>query len=213
MTYPTVLPPGSTSLEKALEQVASGLLDIDVLIRSLWSPLDCPYDLLPWLAWGVSIDLWDADWSEATKRAAIADAIAFQRRKGTKASLRTVLDRFDPLIEIVEWFADRETLLPHTFRLELPLLAQSDVIYDEALVAQILRDIAQVKPVRAHMVAVFRVRAEAHAWLLSDAHVGGITRLDMGADQLSATDPIWATYLQTADGEPIVTALGAFMEV
>lgn len=212
MTYPSVLPTGSTSLEKALEQVAAGLLDIDVLIRALWSPQDCPYDLLPWLGWGVSIDLWDANWSEPQKRAAIADAIAFQRRKGTPVSLRTVLDRFDPLIRLVEWFEDRDTLDPFSFRLELPLLADSGVLYNENLVAQILRDIAQVKPVRAQMQAVFRVRAEARAWLISAAQAGGLTRLDSHVDQDSALDPVWDTYLQTRNGEPILTLAGAFLE-
>ena len=99
------------------------------------------------------------------------------RRKGTPASLRTVLDRFDPLIGIVEWFEDRDTLAPYHFRLELPLLTQSDVYYDENLVTQILRDIAQVKPVRAHMLAVFRLRAQAQAWMMSAAQTGGLDGL------------------------------------
>lgn len=209
----SILPPRSTRLQQALEQVTIDLLDLPVELRKLWSPAQCPASHLPWLAWGLSVDIWDANWPEAVKRAAVADAIAFQRRKGTPASLRTVLDRFDPLITIVEWFDDRESLAPFNFRLELPLLAQSDVHYDEALVAQILADIAQVKPVRAHMQAVFRVKAQAEAWLLSPAHVGGLTRLDAQADLVSATQPGWADYLQTAHGEPIVTAASEFMEV
>ncbi|WP_313228562.1 phage tail protein I [Sphingobium yanoikuyae] len=208
----SILPPRSTRLQQALEQVTIDLLDLPVELRKLWSPAQCPASHLPWLAWGLSVDIWDANWPEAVKRAAVADAIAFQRRKGTPASLRTVLDRFDPLIKLVEWFEDRNSLDSFTFRLELPLLAQSDVLYDEILVAQILRDIAQVKPVRAHMQAVFRVTADAQAWLLSAARVGGMARMDAAADVTSATQPEWATYLQTANGEPIVTATAAFME-
>lgn len=209
----SILPPGSTALQKALEAVAADLLNLPVPLRALWSPLECPVAQLPWLAWGLSIDVWDADWPESVKRAAIADAIAFQRRKGTPASLRIVLDRFDPLIKIVEWFNDREMLERFTFRLELPLSAESDVVYDENLVAQILRDIAQVKPVRAHMTAVFKVRAEARAWLISAAQAGGLTRLDSQANQTSALEPVWASYLQTANGEPIATPAGTFLEV
>jgi phage tail P2-like protein len=52
VTVPSILPPGSTPLEKALEQVAAQLLDVEVAIRAVWSPDDCPLDLLPWLAWG-----------------------------------------------------------------------------------------------------------------------------------------------------------------
>lgn len=213
MTYPVLLPPGSTPLQKALEQTAAGLLDIDVPIRDQWSPDNCPIEDLPWLVWGLSIDIWKSSWSQQQKREAAADAIASQRRKGTRASLRTVLDRFDQLIEIVEWHQDRETLDPYSFRLELPLLAQSDVVYDEALVEEIMRDIAQVKPARAHMLAVYRVRAEARAWLVSAAQAGGLTRLDSHADQTSALDPAWDTYLQTRDGEPILSRAGAFLEV
>jgi phage tail P2-like protein len=208
-----LLPPNATPLEKALSLApAASLEQVPVAIDQLWNPATCPAMLLPWLAWGLSIDLWDSAWTEAQKRAAIADAILFQRRKGTPASLRVVLDRFDPLISIVEWFEDRGTLDPYHFRLELPLLAESDVVYDENLVARILRDIAQVKPVRAQMQAVFRVRAEARAWLVSAAQAGGLTRLDSHADQDSALEPVWDTYLQTRDGEPILTLAGAFLE-
>lgn len=209
-----LLPPNASPLERALSLApATSLDDVPVAIDTIWNPATCPVALLPWLAWGLSIDLWDSAWSEAEKRAAIADAIQFQRRKGTPASLRTVLDRFDPLIRIVEWQDDRDTLPPYHFRLELPLLAESDVFYDENLVARILRDIAQVKPVRANMLAVFKLRAEARAWLVSAAQIGGLTRLDAHADQDSALDPVWATYLQTRDGEPILAADATFLEV
>ena len=208
----SILPPRSTRLQKALEQVTVDLLDLPVELRKLWSPEKCPASHLPWLAWGLSVDIWDANWPEAVKRAAIADAIAFQRRKGTPASLRTVLDRFDPLIGIVEWFEDRDTLAPYHFRLELPLLTQSDVYYDENLVTQILRDIAQVKPVRAHMLAVFRLRAQAQAWMMSAPQTGGLIRLTAGTDTTTALDPVWATYLQTADGEPLLLADGIYLE-
>ncbi len=212
MTFTSILPPRSTVLQKALERVADDLLDLPVELRKLWSPAECPASHLPWLAWALSVDIWDANWSEAVKRAAVADAIAFQRRKGTRASLRTALDRFDPLIKIVEWHEDRATLDPHNFRLELPLLADSDVVYDEELVSQILRDIAQVKPVRSHMTAVYRMQADVQAWLVSAAGIAGQGRLDERADTDAAQDPIWETYLQTEQGEPILAETRAFLE-
>lgn len=66
MTYPTLLPPSSTELEKALEQVAFGLTDLATPVRDIWSPTTCPIALLPWLAWGLSVDVWDSNWTEAT---------------------------------------------------------------------------------------------------------------------------------------------------
>lgn len=200
----SILPPNATPLDRALDQVElDGLGELPIPIRSVWNPQTCPAQLLPWLAWGISIDVWDTNWSEQVKRDAVAGAIEAQRRKGTRSSLRTVLDRFDPLIEIVEWFEDRQYLDPHTFRLELPLKTVSGVEYDAALVRELLRDIAAVKPLRSHMFAVHRMRAQAHAGLLGAGHDAGFVRLDTEADTTSALDPVWATYLQTEDGEPI----------
>lgn len=208
-----LLPPNATALERALSLApAASLADVPVVIDQIMNPSTCPTHLLPFLAGALSIDLWESDWSEEQKREAIADAFLFQQRKGTRASLRTVLDRFDQLIKIVEWFEDRDTLAPYHFRLELPLLSQSDVVYDQALVARIVRDIAQVKPVRAQMQAVFKLRAQAQAWMVSAAQVGGLIRVDAVADQTSALDPQWDRLIQTANGEPILTAAAEFME-
>lgn len=207
-----LLPPGSTVLERSLADASARLSDVPVPIRSLWDPATCPASLLPFLAWGVSIDLWDSQWSEAEKRAAIARAIEDQRRKGTPASLRSVIDRFDPLIEVVEWFEDRDTLDPHTFRLELPLRADSAVEYDEALVAALLRDIAAVKPLRAHMLAVHKLAAVAGTYLAGAGQLAGLTRLRGETDLAVPLQPEWATYLQTEDGEPIRGGEGLFLE-
>lgn len=207
----TILPPNSSRFERAIEASMAAALDIDFPLRHLWNPASCPADLLPWLAWGVSIDFWNPDWTEAEKRAAIAGAIEQQRRKGTRASLRAVLDRFDPMIEIVEWYQDRVNMAPHTFRLELPLAVETSAEYDEDLIAALLRDIAAVKPLRSHMFAVHRLRAQADLGLLSAANTAGAARLNMIADRDSAQDPAWATYLQTEDGEPLQDEDGEYL--
>lgn len=208
----SLLPPNASEFERAIEASTARLSDVPVPLRHLWNPATCPATLLPWLGWGVSIDFWDPAWTVQEKRAAIAGAIEQQRRKGTRASLRDVLDRFDPLIGIVEWFEDRQNLDPHTFRLELPLAGESAVEYDQALIEALLRDIAAVKPLRAHMFAVHRLFAQAQAGLLSAAMVGGAMRLDMQADTDAATDPVWNTYLQTEAGEPLELDQGGYLE-
>lgn len=209
----TLLPPQATPLERAVEKGMGALAEVPVPIRDVWNPATCPPALLPFLAWGVSIDFWDSAWTEADKRTAIAGAIEAQRRKGTPASLRQVLDRFDPMIGLVEWFEDREQLDPYTFRLELPLRADSEVVYDEDLVLALLRDIAAVKPLRAQMSAVHRLAAQADAWLLGAARLAGLTRLDGFTDLDEPLNPAWANYLQTENGEPIRSAEGPFLEV
>jgi phage tail P2-like protein len=209
----SLLPPNVSALETALEASAEARLDgVPVPVKDTWNPATCPDFLLPWIAWGLSIDLWDTAWSEAQKRAAIASAIADQRRKGTRASLRAVLDRFDPLIGLVEWFEDPDVLDPYTFRLELPLAADTEVPMNEATVAALLRDIAAVKPLRSHFGAVHRLAAQAHAYLLSPVRIAGFERLDAAGDTESALDPVWGTYLQTEDGEPLLGGAGEYLE-
>lgn len=208
----TLLPPNATRAERAIEGATARIEDVPIPIRSMWDPATCPAFMLPWLAWGLSIDLWDTDWSEPAKRAAVALAIGDQRRKGTRASLREVLDRFDPLIGLVEWFEDRGTLAPHTFRLELPLGADSAVDYDETLVAALLRDIGAIKPLRSHMFAVHRMIAQTELYVSAAAQAAGFGRYEGELDLEAPADPSWANYLQTEDGEPLRGGDGEFLE-
>lgn len=208
----SLLPPNSTATERAIEQAGSELADVPVPLRSLWDPLTCPAELLPWLGWGLSVDFWSADWTEAEKREVIAATIEAQRRKGTPASLREVLDRFDPLITLTEWWQEKDRMDPHTFRLELPQTSPAVGVYDQDTIDALLRDIAAVKPLRAHMFVVTRLQAQARAGLLAGGIVAGVVRLDMFADTDSALDPAWDAYLQTADGEPLQAEDGKFLE-
>ena len=209
-----LLPPASTALERALSDATARLGDVEAPQRSLWDPKACPAFVLPWMAWGLSIDFWDASWTEAEKRAAIASAIDDQRRKGTPASVRAVVDRFDVAIAIVEWFDAEATpaLDPYTFRLEIPLAAQTEVTYTPELIRDLLRDLDKVKPVRCHMEAVHRLKLQATGYLTGGAHAMTFGRLDMAADVDSALDPVWATYLQTEIGEPLQGASSEFLE-
>lgn len=207
-----LLPPNSTPLERAFDSLELETLgELPVPVGTVWSPAACPAELLPWLAWSLSIDIWDSAWSESQKRAAIASAIDDQRRKGTRAALRRALDRFDPLIGITEWFEDRVNLDPYTVRLDLPDRNTSDFIYDDDTVARLLRDIAVIKPLRVHVIASYRINALAQVRLVSAVIWGGMSRLDLAADVETATEPVWATYLQTEDGEPLLAETGEFL--
>lgn len=208
----TLLPPNSSLLERAFDTLeADALADLPVPVGDVWSPVRCPAPLLPWLGWGLSIDIWDSDWTEEQKRAAIASAIDDQRRKGTRAALRRALDRIDPLIDITEWFEDPANLDPYTFRLDLPDRNTSSIEYNEATISTLLRDIAAVKPLRAHVVASYRIYASAQIGLVSAVIWAGFGRIECDADTEAATDPVWATYLQTQDGEPLQDGDGSFL--
>lgn len=47
----SLLPPGSTPLERRLAQTCSGISDLQVPLRDLWNPATCPVSFLPYLAW------------------------------------------------------------------------------------------------------------------------------------------------------------------
>jgi len=66
-------------------------------------PERCPAPLLPWLAWALSVDVWDAAWPEVTKRRAIAESLAIHRIKGSRASVERAVAAMDlGAVEIVE---------------------------------------------------------------------------------------------------------------
>lgn len=209
----TLLPPNSTALERAFDQLTGNAIDaLSVPVGDVWTPARCPTDLLPFFAWGVSIDIWDTNWSEAVKRDAIANAIDEQRRKGTRAAVRKALDRIDPLIGLTEWFEDPANLEPYTFRLDLPDRNTSSIDYDADTIGQLLRDIEAVKPLRAHVIASYRLYAQAQLGIVPTVLFGGIARLSITADTASANDPVWAAYLQDENGEPLQDENGNFLE-
>ncbi|MEJ2003356.1 MAG: phage tail protein I [Maritimibacter sp.] len=165
MTYTTLLPPGSTALEKALEQVAAKLLDIDVAIRSVWSPDDCPVDLLPWLAWGLSLDNWSTDWREAIKRERVRRAIEIARHKGTASSVRAVVASFGGSVAIREWWQSEPKGDPHTFSLLLNL-DHPEAPTTAAFVDQVIAEVARTKPVRSTFTFTQGLGAKADVGLV-----------------------------------------------
>lgn len=209
----TLLPPNATAFERALDAVEADRLGaLPVPIGDVWSPERCPAQLLPWLAWGVSIDIWDTAWPEQVKREAIASAIDDQRRKGTKLAVRRALDRIDPLIGVTEWFEDPANLEPFTFRLDLPDRNTSAIDYDSDTIDRLLTDIAAVKPLRAHVIASYRIYAQAQMGVVSGVTFGAFARVNAEADLTTAEDPVWQSYLQTDIGEPLQDETGAFLE-
>jgi phage tail P2-like protein len=88
---PSILPPGSSALEVLLEQFPMRLNGAVDPLSTLWDPMTCPVAFLPWLAWSLSVDEWDSDWSVATKRAALAESLAIHRLKGTPAAVKRAL--------------------------------------------------------------------------------------------------------------------------
>lgn len=133
-----ILPHEATPLEKALFCIElAALAEIDPsIVGTVWSPYACPKALLPWLAWAVSVDVWDDAWSEAKKRKVIAAAPGVHRIKGTVAAVKRALSAFDIEAEIVEWWQEEPAGRRGTFRTKVfyrnggPIF--SNVILNEA---------------------------------------------------------------------------------
>jgi phage tail P2-like protein len=206
MNYPSILPTASTPLEKALEQTAAGLLDFEAPIRSVWSPASCPPGHLPWLAWGLAISHWKTTWTLEYKRAAVADAIPYHRRKGTRSAVEEVLGRHHPSFAIVEWHEANPRRAPHTFEVRAPVGEIPADFLTIAKAEEIIADVAVAKPARAHFDFVQTLDAHGALYIASGGKPGAMFRADFAATHDTTRD--WTAVWQTEDGEPLLTEDG-----
>lgn len=148
--FHTILPSNASTELRAIERsMAEPKIALHEPITALWDVNACPDDVLPWLAWGLSVDMWDADWSQATKRRVVAKSIEIHRIKGTRGAVELALGAVGLRVEIVEGWQDGGA--PHTFRVDVYV---RDIVdgrrVDAALVAYLRRLIDVAKPVRSH---------------------------------------------------------------
>lgn len=149
MSEPSLLPPSASDFMRCVERGASRLSALPVSLNQLWDPDTCPVALLPYLAWALSVDRWDRDWTEETKRQVIRDAWAIHRHKGTISAIRRVVEPFGYVINVTEWW---ETGDPRgTFRLDIGVL---DVGITEEMYTEMERLIADARPVSRHLVGL-----------------------------------------------------------
>lgn len=195
----SLLPPNAAPGERALETALRADIDL-AAVGTLWNPATCPADVLPFLAWGLAISHWDAGWTEAQKRAAIAAAIPFHQVKGTRAAVEQVLARFHPLLTVVEWWQANPPQAPHTFEVRAPSEIGADFLTAETADA-IIRDVAAAKPLRAHFDFVQVLEAQAAVYLAAGGMTGGFLRARLPAVLDDSRD--WGIVLQTEDGEPV----------
>lgn len=168
MTYPSIIAQHPTPLERAMEQAAAFLLDIPAPLRLLWSPNDCPVELLPWLAWGLSLDNWSSDWNEDVKRARVRKAIPIARRKGTAESVRTVVESFGGQVAIREWWQQSPRGAPFTFDLVLNL-EREGAPASAAFVDQVIAEVYRAKPARSHFTFTQGISAAGQIGLIAVA--------------------------------------------
>ncbi len=86
-----LLPANSTPAERAFSLATDRLSQIDAPADLTWDPDRIPAAFLPWLAWALSVDHWEPDWSEAKMREVVGTAVARHRIKGTRLSVEQAL--------------------------------------------------------------------------------------------------------------------------
>ncbi|HEN3370395.1 TPA: phage tail protein I [Yersinia enterocolitica] len=144
-----LLPVGSTPLEIAAAQACARMADIEVPLSKLWNADTCPLVLLPYLAWAWSVDRWDENWPEATKRSVVKAAYAVHKRKGTIGAIRRVVEPLGYLIRVIEWWKTNEA--PGTFRLDVGVLETG---ITEEMYQELERLIDDAKPCSRHLIGL-----------------------------------------------------------
>lgn len=147
----STLPPNTTLLERSAVQALGGLEEISVPMKVLVSAANCPREVLPYLAWSNSVDRWDVDWPEQTKRAITADAFFVHQRKGTIGALRRVVAPFGFLLQVKEWWQFNLPKKPGTFHLEIGVL---DSGLSEESYSELIRLIEDAKPLSRHLTGL-----------------------------------------------------------
>ena len=122
MREQSLLPGNACDLERQAALALAQIQRVPIPLRQLWNPNTCPTPLLPYLAWSLSVDRWDGNWSDATKRAAIRASFFIHSRKGTIGALRRVVEPLGYLIEIIEWWQTAPEGVPGTFALKVGVL-------------------------------------------------------------------------------------------
>ena len=101
--FKTILPQNASAFERAIEEsmaVNWPKIDADI-IRRFNDPWQCPTDLLNFLAFQRSVDIWDDTWPELKQRSVIASAPADHRVKGTHFGLQRYVEIAEGTLEQV----------------------------------------------------------------------------------------------------------------
>lgn len=172
----SLLPPNATAQERALDLATARIAAVPVPLRDLWDAESCPLDLLPWLAWALSVDTWNPDWPEFIKRAVVSAAVETARRKGTAKAVKDALSALGASTVLVEWWQKSPTGTPHTFTVNIVAPDTSTEMQ-----AAMHSEIRRTKPLRSHYDIVFGAGGESSINVVGVLRPAVFVRLDGGA--------------------------------
>lgn len=190
----SLLPPGSSALERRLAQACSGISDLNVPLRDLWNPWKCPAKFLPYLAWAFSVDRWDEDWTETQKRQAIIDSFWLHQRKGTIAAVRRVIEGMGFSPSLTEWWQVDDPA--GTFRLEIDV---NEVGLTSKSLDELNRLINETKPVSRHVAQLaISTRVTGNVFVGATLYSGEI--ISIYPDDYDAADDVFYNGMIFHDG-------------
>ncbi|MDA0782422.1 MAG: phage tail protein I [Proteobacteria bacterium] len=173
----SILPPNSSKLERDIEELG-GKKRIDAVenpVGTLWNPESVPAKILPYLAWALSVDTWEDDWSDEIKRLVIASSVEVHRKKGTVGAVKKAIAATGIDVEFFEWFENGGT--PHTFSITAWSNDNRNTDGTTRLLpkahAETISGVNATKPVRAHFELMFGSRIPSDIGLIADGNATG----------------------------------------
>ena len=118
-------------------------------IARLWDPAACPANVLPYLAWALSVDVWDDRWPEEVKRDVVAAAPAVHRLKGTRTAVDRAMAALRITTSITEWWQADPIGRRGTFEITAFVrgkLPDEDVVLNARIQSQAIAWARAVKP-------------------------------------------------------------------
>lgn len=181
----SILPANLADLERDLDAALARIELIDIPTADLWDPWRCPLDVLPYLAWSVSVDMWRSTWAEDTKRRVVAASLRLHRVKGTRPAVAQALESLGVTATIQEWFEAEPSRPPGTFAISLSTGFESQEHYE-----QVIGGVAAAKNTRSHLEVLSQARRIEGALQLA-AIVQGANRSRISFDPpTAAVQPI-----------------------
>ena len=150
----SLLPINASQLLKDLESSSLKATSLEALNRYVTNPDLAPDNILPWLAFSVSVDDWSDNWPKVIKREMIKNSISLHQIKGTKRAIQKALEIIGVAGEIVEWWELNPRMTPHSFNITAYLNDNineyADVIIGLDTQKKLINLIENVKPARSH---------------------------------------------------------------
>jgi len=164
----SILPPNATTAERAIDDAIANRMPDPSVIANLFNPELCPESHLPWLAWALSVEDWNADWPVATKRLAIRQSIQIHEILGTRGAVERAIARVWGNADLHEWFDYGGA--PYHFTVDLYIDREG---FDVATASDLDRVIAESTNVRSVLDAIRMFLASHGSWHIAAATCGG----------------------------------------